>query len=461
MNIEHGKIDFPCNLRGDVFEDTADILGIYGQNGSGKSAFVRLMALLGYLLKGESIPPGSEEFISVHKDTMSCSFEFALSDEASHYRVFYSFTIEKKKNAQNNDDASSAFVSSEYIGYKTLSDNKWSKKKTLIETKFINEETIKIGPQKSIACAFGIPVKQIDPKLDAFAILAATRSTSFLFSKPIISLIKHNPSLNSSLYFEKILMALRSFSLHAFYIIDSQEIGLINLNIILPLRMRTGTSGAIDKMGLILDKAGSIPESAFNLACDCINNINTVLSALIPGMRLKLKEIGRELSRENEKLITAELQSIRQGYEIPLRYESDGIKKIIAVLSTLIAVYSSPSMTVVIDEFDSGIFEYLLGEILTVLKRSGRGQLIFTSHNLRPLEVLNKNDIIFTTSNKMNRYIRLKNVKRNNNLRDVYYRTILLSGQTEELYEQTNDFLIEKAFRSVDEILEAPQDGKN
>ena len=39
-----------------------------------------------------------------------------------------------------------------------------------------------------------------------------------------------------------------------------------------------------------------------------------------------------------------------------------------------------------IDEFDSGIYEYLLGELLEIMNESAKGQFVFTSHNLRPLE---------------------------------------------------------------------------
>ena len=38
--------------------------------------------------------------------------------------------------------------------------------------------------------------------------------------------------------------------------------------------------------------------------------------------------------------------------------------------------------------------------------------MIFTSHNLRPLETIDKGFIAFTTTNQKNRYIRLTNVKR-------------------------------------------------
>ena len=41
----------------------------------------------------------------------------------------------------------------------------------------------------------------------------------------------------------------------------------------------------------------------------------------------------------------------------------------------------------------------------------------------------------------------MANVKPNHNLRDFYYRTILLGGQKEELYDETDEYEIERAFK--------------
>jgi AAA15 family ATPase/GTPase len=138
--------------------------------------------------------------------------------------------------------------------------------------------------------------------------------------------------------------------------------------------------------------------------------------------------------------------------EIPLRYESEGIKKIISILQLLIVVYNNSSITVAIDELDAGIFEYLLGELLRIISEKGKGQLIFTSHNLRPLETLDKGFIAFTTTNPENRYLRMTNVKENNNLRDFYYRDIVLGEQDEVVYDLTNNYDIALAFREAGDM---------
>ena len=104
---------------------------------------------------------------------------------------------------------------------------------------------------------------------------------------------------------------------------------------------------------------------------------------------------------------------------------------------------------VFIDELDAGIFEYMLGELLDIFNKSAKGQLIFTSHNLRALEMLDKDSIMFSTANPNNRYIHMKNVKGSNNLRSMYIRSITLGGQEEKIYEETDSLKIARAFRKA------------
>ncbi len=129
----------------------------------------------------------------------------------------------------------------------------------------------------------------------------------------------------------------------------------------------------------------------------------------------------------------------------PLMDESEGIRHIIYDLDLFVAAYNDPSMTVAIDEFDAGVFEYLLGEMLKIFERHGKGQLIFTSHNLRPLEVLDRSFVCFTTTNPENRYLRMKYINQTNNLRDVYYRQILVGEQDEDLYDYVDSFELKDA----------------
>ena len=157
-------------------------------------------------------------------------------------------------------------------------------------------------------------------------------------------------------------------------------------------------------------------------------------------------------TKNGKEMIRIQLLSIKKDIKIPLKYESEGIKKIISILSTLISMFNNPSICLIVDELDAGIFEYLLGELLKIIEQEGKGQFIFTSHNLRALEMLEKESLVFSTANPQNRFIRITNIKSNNNLRNVYLRGVDLGGLNECIYEETNSFEIAHAFRKAGDI---------
>ena len=166
------------------------------------------------------------------------------------------------------------------------------------------------------------------------------------------------------------------------------------------------------------------------------------------GFIIKYKSQKSSLDDKDDNYEIELFASRNQGHEYPLRHESLGIKKIIQFLSLLIAAYNDPSYVLAVDEFDSSVFEFLLGELTSVMKESGSGQLIFTSHNLRPLEKLDDTSICFTTTNPENRYVKLKK-KATNNLRDMYFRTISLGTTDFELYSSESKYALAFAFEKA------------
>ena len=84
---------------------------------------------------------------------------------------------------------------------------------------------------------------------------------------------------------------------------------------------------------------------------------------------------------------------------------------------------------------------------MQLLTEKGKGQLIFTCHNLRPLEMIDHGYIVFTTTNPSDRYSRISNVKNTNNLRDVYYREVSLGDG--KFYNHTSAIDIGYSFRKA------------
>ncbi|MEG0237302.1 AAA family ATPase, partial [Cetobacterium sp.] len=269
-------------------------------------------------------------------------------------------------------------------------------------------------------------------------------NTSFLFSKDIKDIFEKFYSTDTDLML--ILETLKRYGMFDLFVVTNKEIGMINLNIFLPLRIKRATgSGSIpisigkNEENIIVD------EKVYKDVQKTVEEINIVLKTIIPDMSLKLFEQKRELFGKNDINIVAELVSVRGKDEIPLRNESDGIKRIVSILGALIGAYNQRNVCLVIDEIDSGVFEYLLGELLEIFSLDMSGQIIFTSHNLRILEKIKKESVVFTTTNPDNRYVRLKYVKPNNNLRDLYLREMIIQEQDEELYKETDSYEIRRS----------------
>lgn len=221
------------------------------------------------------------------------------------------------------------------------------------------------------------------------------------------------------------------------------------MNFMIPVAFRLDLGERIAKGDLLirLDEPSVISKDHFEMARKILQEMNVILDAMIPGLSIGIYDFGEQLLERGETGHRVELISKRGEITIPLKYESEGIIKIISVLNALMCVYNNASMCLIIDELDAGVYEYLLGELLSVFEKGAKGQLIFTSHNLRALEMIHKSSIVFSTTNPSNRYIRLQNIKSNHNLRDMYLRSIVLGGQKEAIYEETDSVEIGRAFR--------------
>ena len=250
---------------------------------------------------------------------------------------------------------------------------------------------------------------------------------------------------------------LQKYALVNLFVINNEHSGPISMNLVLPVAfyLRDGEHITTGDLPIRIDEPSVVTKRQFQLAQTIIDGMNIVLKNVIPGMEVEVHNFGEQLLDNGDTGYKIELLSKRGEISIPLKYESEGIVKIVSFLNVLICVYNNPSMCLVIDELDSGVFEYLLGELLAVFSDGGKGQLIFTSHNLRALEMLGKKSILFSTTNPCNRYIRLQTVQTNNNLRDLYLRSLTLGGQKEEMYEETDSVAIGRAFRRAGKAVEA------
>ena len=452
-NIEKGHLSFANNRK--AFRTS--ILGLYGQNGSGKTALIDAIELLQYALKGQPVPPKFADYINVEADAASLHYEFSVTGKLGKYQAYYDFKLkaEKIEASQNlgvqpsEETHHKAVISGEVLGYSYEDEKTKIRKGALIDTTFfkvfapVAKYTCLLGKDKELAVNL-----MVDKKVTTGA------SKSFIFSRELLTAIRNNeqgnkedPEYQSHMVLIESLVRYGNYEL---FVINTTNTGIISMNALpLAFKYENGANAAVGNILIPLENEVPIPEAAVEMVKTVIANMNVVLSQIVPGLTISVKILGDMVFSDGRKGFKIQLMSLKNRKEIPLKYESEGIKKIISILQLLIVVYNRASITVAIDELDSGVFEYLLGELLRIISEKGKGQLIFTSHNLRPLETLDRGFIAFTTTNPSNRFIRMTNLKDNNNLRDFYFRDIILGEQSEEVYEPTNNAEIALAFREA------------
>lgn len=435
-NVEFGKIDFK-----NKDNEIGNILGIYGQNGSGKTAVVEVIEIIKRLFSGEPIKAEKYyDVIKVDSDEASIAVELYMEIKGLKVIIAYNVVLERKENEK------CLYIKKENLSYQLLGKSK-AKQKIIdyVYSDYINF----IFPK-----ALNEDIKATLNTEDFVDIIVSKelsydKSSSFLFLERSMKQIgKYYEKKDKNVY--PILKALNFFGTANLFVIKNEHSGIITMNtgIAFNFRFEDKNSTVGGDIAIKLFDQTLLPNKVYPLFERLVKKINIVLKALIPDMELGIQKYDQILDGgEDGKRI--EMTSLRGTQKVPLRCESEGIKKLISILGSLIELFNKPNMCLVVDELDSGIYEYLLGELLEIFEDNAKGQLIFTSHNLRPLEMLKKDNIIFTTVNPDNRYIKFTNIRPNNNLRDSYIRCINVGGQKEPIYNATDSYEIAHAFEKA------------
>lgn len=477
-NVGHGRIDIKDTRFG------SGVTGIYGQNGSGKTAVVDALACVRDLMRGGPLAEDSVDLIRSGCDEASVELEFEVTEgsggslgftdelgssvaNGSPFYVQYAFSFGSAEG--------SPLITAESLSVRAQGVTKRSLLSYSLGSTSKTPTILPDGHWKSLRSLAG---REAAIDLAIAQRSDALRSHSKVFSKELERFAigtreayqarQANMKLHES---ER-----RAFELTLRPLMDS--VTLLKLFARSKLEVYRTTRGAAlafnafslsapesgreawsrvvsqdaSDRGFLRDVTFStsetivIPLDVFDDLTSAVEVENRVLETIVPGLNVRVRPLNRETMPDGQDGMRVEVLSRRGDVEVPFRSESEGIKKIVSMLGRMIDVYNDDSACLVIDEIDAGVFEFLLGEILQVLLEHGRGQLIFTAHNLRPLECLPSGCIVFTTVNPEARYIRFRGSGKSNNLRNQYLRAINLGGQRERVYEPTDSIDMSMAF---------------
>lgn len=440
-NVRSGQIVMPNACRKQLSYKNAEILGVYGQNGSGKTAVIDTMYYLQKIMIGSTLEEELADYIDANDNHAEITADFNIFVDDIIYEVTYKVVLQKNEKR--------AEISRETLSCAVNKDDSRSNKTVFMDYQRSDRENLFV-PKKRLD---EVIEANVENKTDLIVArkMAEKDNCSYIFGESSREVFCRNYE-NNFKHCSTVITALFRFALKDLFVIRNTHSGVISANFLLPMafKIEQNDIGMKGDFAVPLTEPVVLNEERKLLLDTIVEQINMVLFTIIPGMRIGVHNYGKQLLDSGESGYRVELVSVRENMPpIPIRMESEGIIKIISILNALIQTFGNPSICLAIDELDAGIFEYMLGELLDIINKSAKGQLIFTSHNLRALEMLDKDSIIFSTANPDRRYIRMKNVKASNNLRDTYLRGITLGGQDEVIYEETDSLRIARAFRKA------------
>lgn len=440
-NVKIGQIIMPNTCQKQLTYNTAEVLGLYGQNGSGKTAVIDTLYYLQKVMIGSTLDEEIADYIDAGSNQAEIIADFNIFIEAIIYEVSYRIILQRSENG--------ATIVRETLSCAVNKGNSRSNKTVFMDYQRSDWETV-FAPKKRLD---EVVEANAENKTDLIVArkIAEKSNCSYIFGEGSREIFCRDYE-NHFKHYSEVIKALFQFALKDLFVIRNTHSGVISANFLLPMAFKIEQKeiGMKGDFAVPLTEPVILNEERKKILDTIVEQVNMVLFTIIPGMKIDVYHYGMQLTDSGENGYRVELVSVRENMPpIPIRMESEGIIKIISILNALIQAFGNSSICLAIDELDAGIFEYMLGELLDIFNKSAKGQLIFTSHNLRALEMLDKDSIMFSTVNPERRYIRMKNVKASNNLRDTYLRGITLGGQDEVIYEETDSLRIARAFRKA------------
>ena len=439
-NVKNGEIELESfkDIKKGIFNlFSSDIKGIYGPNGSSKTTTINSFKILKDIVLNNSIILSSDLYDLINVDENEASIELTFLDDSKIKRIYY-YEIILNKDIKSKK----GYIKNESLSFKEYDDinKKYLSKNKLFDIDYLNEDLNNIVKPNQTLSLIKKHNKRNFINLIKILTVAQTSNSSFIFKDSFNELLKSVDEFNSV---TNLISRFKSFINYSMHIYTLENLGSVYLNN--SIQVISKSNNEYQKFDISLFRENIIEFKFKNLLINYLKEIDLVINKIIPSMHIEMLDLGKSVLNNANVGFKFEIISNRNNVKIPLRLESDGIKKIISLISSIIDIYSNKYSILIVDELDSGIFEYLLGELLKGIKEDAKGILIFTSHNLRPLEII-KNSIIFSSTIENERYITFPRISKTENLRNQYLKKLFLDESNEyadhiDTYELSRSFI--------------------
>lgn len=327
----------------------SNIKGIFGPNGIGKTSIIKGMDILRKISLNDNYLTNDFNLIILDKiinkkiEKASLEIEFLVIDD-------------KKKKSRYVHSITIAITSPKEV--KILSEN--IKKKDSNTDQIVGEILIENGIIKNDS------LHKDDLKSEIVDI-----TKNLLEKRSIVNIVK--PSALKSLDLEKIRYFYRKLHIK----IDREDSHLGYALMDNPLKDDMPFNDSIGNYDIIISK------NNLQIFEDYLRRMTKFLKIFKPNLR----NIEYE-KKEGKEEYYINILFVYDDYKVDYEFESMGIKNLFSLFTYFRAL--SEDEVVVIDEIDTSIHDIYLNKLIEFFAVDGKGQLVFTAHNITLLQTLKK-----------------------------------------------------------------------
>jgi hypothetical protein len=359
-----------------------NVKGIYGMNGSGKSAIISSVDILRNFLINENylnnpiVQSSLDEIINKKIEELHIGTRF-LFEVIEDMAYLYEYEVVLKKN-----NFGKYVIDSEQLSYK----NAFSKK-----DEFIPVFKVKKGEIEYINTEEGIDSENEFREKTKNLLSNSSASSLFIMKFHYNKIKTFNPdSISIGIrvligYSFTVQVYMDQSDNHTDYFVND----ILNKNSEKDIKIHTELMNVlhivdIQKLGIFSCKTDTIPVDKYESYKDSVKKLKKFIQIFKP----ELKDIEIERKDKGDNYVCS-LNMVYEGFSINSEFESTGIKKLIKLYAYLQEMVQGG--IVFIDELDSNLHDVYLCALLEYLMNYGQGQLCFTTHNVGPMDILKRN----------------------------------------------------------------------
>lgn len=355
--------------------DGYNVKAIYGANGSGKTAIIYAVEIYKkFVLDPDYISlhnkNGSlEKIVNQHTGKLKIEMTFVVLDEDNNVKATYSHCVcfGKKDDRYMVEEESLKVLN----GLRLNSEDKW---KTIFKT----------------SC--GEFIELFDEKKSRNILLDVTKN--LLIERSVEAILINNYDKIEQTKTTDAIFSVFHFAQTLTVLINESDKNYININEVFKNIKAISKYGEVFKEeifnqllmseNLVSDDTVSIRKEDFNAYEKTVENLCRFLQVF----KSDLVKINIDKKEVEDYYKCEMILEYEDGKRISKAYESTGIKKFINLYYAL--CNENNGGIVFIDEFDANIHDIVLIKIVEYIKEYSKGQFVFTTHNLGPMEVLQK-----------------------------------------------------------------------